>query len=349
MGQRSLEANHHSMSEWQQMERELDDLRHAHQQTLAWNASLKDQLSALQKEFEPECPAPPGPGSTPPDSESQRIEKTTFSDSILSPPSSDSHTSMSGEIPSTSLPLLPAKFIQGPSSSTPDMLSGMGMGQDAKSSAMPEQSSLALGQGSMVSGHSEVEVSVLKQLVEQLEREKENLLLGNREMSQQLNRIDASKMENASTLHQILNENSLLQRELQEMKEKEENRHGSQEEVQSLLRAKSSLASEVASLKQALQQSSSAAALNGSLQQEVARLTEENLVRGRGRREEQVESVGLTAVCPCSIPQSLLETVESLQKDKVALRTPMSPRRRTNPCGAGESHHCHRHAPTTRS
>ena len=288
--QRSQEANHHSMSEWQQMERELDDLRHAHQQTLAQNASLKDQLSVMQKEFEPECPAPPAPGSTPADCESQRIEKTTFSDSILSPPSSDSHTSMSGEVPSTSLPLLPAKFIQGLSSSTPDMLCGMGMRHDAKSSAVPEQSSMALGQGSMVSGQSEMEleVSVLKQLVEQLEREKENLLLGNREMSQQLTRIDASKMESASALHQILSENSLLQRELQEMREKDETGRHAREEVQSLLRAKASLSSEVANLRQALQQSSSAAALNGSLQQEVARLTEENLVGvgEEGGREE---------------------------------------------------------------
>ena len=295
-GQRSQEANHHSMSEWQQMEQELDDLRHAHQQTLAQNASLKDQLSVMQ-EFEPECPAPPAPGSTPADCESQRIEKTTFSDSILSPPSSDSHTSMSGEVPSTSLPLLPAKFIQGLSSSTPDMLCGMGMRHDAKSSAVPEQSSMALGQGSMVSGQSEMEleVSVLKQLVEQLEREKENLLLGNREMSQQLTRIDASKMESASALHQILSENSLLQRELQEMREKDDTGRHAREEVQSLLRAKASLSSEVASLRQALQQSSSAAALNGSLQQEVARLTEENLVGvgeegGEGGGRERVAS-----------------------------------------------------------
>jgi myosin-5 len=69
------------------------------------------------------------------------------------------------------------------------------------------------------------------------------------------------------------------------------------------------LANKVAVLKQALQQASNASSLNASLQQEITRLTEDNL--------------------------SLLETVEEMRRgERAGYRTPMSPRRRTTPCGA---------------
>lgn len=130
------------------------------------------------------------------------------------------------------------------------------------------------GQSSIESGHNVTdELEFLQELVDQLEREKHKLMQGNIEICQELSKVDASKTATVSTLKKIAQENSFLRKELAVVREKEEN--GSQKkdhEMQCLMK-------KVTTLKQALQQSSSTTSLNASLQQEVARLTEENLVR----------------------------------------------------------------------
>jgi myosin-5 len=176
------------------------------------------------------------------------------------------------------------------------------------------QSNVLLGLDSFESGQTSFEtgddatedIELLKGLVTQLERERQNLLLGNREICQELNKIDATKTATVSTLHKIAKENSLLRKELATVREKEDSTHKERERGRSEVQC---LVKKVAVLKQALQQASGASGLNASLQQEVTRLTEENL--------------------------SLLETVEDLRRsERAGYRTPMSPRRRTTPCGA---------------
>ena len=129
------------------------------------------------------------------------------------------------------------------------------------------------------------EIELLKELAEQLERERRNLLLGNREMYHELNKIDATKTATVSTLRKIAQENSFLRKELATFRNKEES---VRLEVESSRGEVESLKSRVVVLKQALQQTSTAASLNVSLQQEVTRLTQENLVSG-----------GCVCVCVC--------------------------------------------------
>ena len=237
----------------------------------------------------------------------QAAEKGLFSESILSRPRFHSHSAILGEIPSTILPPSCVRLIDGPCSSTPDMqYVGTGMGPDQQQNTTVKEHGMESGcngglecgsdsmeservypeseQSGTESGQCETEeLEVLKQLVDQLEKEKENLLEGNKEICQELNEIDASKMVRATTLHKIVRENSLLRMELAAAhktgSERERERDAAQREVQLLLKAKAVLAGEVASLRLAVSQSSPAdVSMSNNLQQEVARLTEENLV-----------------------------------------------------------------------
>ena len=115
----------------------------------------------------------------------------------------------------------------------------------------------------------------LKDLVDLLERERRELLLGNREMSLELNKVDASNTKTVSTLRKLARENSVLREELASARERADS---SRREVEEREGRVESLSHKVAVLKQALQQASTASSLNASLQHEVARLTEDNLV-----------------------------------------------------------------------
>ena len=129
------------------------------------------------------------------------------------------------------------------------------------------------GQSSIESGHDVTdELEFLQELVDQLEREKHKLMQGNIEICQELSKVDASKTATVSTLKKIAQENSFLRKELAVVREKEEDLSKKKDQEMQCLMKK------VTTLKQALQQSSSTTSLNASLQQEVARLTEENLV-----------------------------------------------------------------------
>ena len=152
----------------------------------------------------------------------------------------------------------------------------MELGQKAEQSNGLDSCSEA-GRTSYESGRdtTDDEIECLKELVDQLERERQNLFLGNREMCQELNKVDATKMMTVSTLKKIAKENMLLRKELATVREMEgsylQEMEQSRSEIEGLL-------TEVADMKLALQQAYTASSLNTSLQQEVTRLTEENLV-----------------------------------------------------------------------
>ena len=138
--------------------------------------------------------------------------------------------------------------------------------------------SLEMGQSSCESGQftTEEEIEFLQELVDQLERERKNLLLGNREIYQELNKVDANTVETVSTLRKIARENSILRHQLAEAHDREDS---SLRERQRSHGEREGLARKVVVLKQALQQASTASSFSASLQHEVTRLTQENLVR----------------------------------------------------------------------
>lgn len=155
-------------------------------------------------------------------------------------------------------------------------ISGQDSFKSGQSEIISAQDSFKSGQSSIETGCDTTdELECLKELVDQLERERENLLLGNREIYQELNKIDASKTATVSTLQNIARENSFLRKELAVVQEKEDSSKKKRERDRGEMQG---LVKKVALLKQALQQASSATTLNASLQQEVTRLTEENLV-----------------------------------------------------------------------
>lgn len=119
------------------------------------------------------------------------------------------------------------------------------------------------------------EAECLKEVLEQLERERRDLILGNREISHELNKLDTTNTKTVSTLRKLARENSSLRRDLAAMREREDS---SRREMERSVGREECLTHKVAMLKQALQQASTASSLNASLQQEVARLTEDNLV-----------------------------------------------------------------------
>lgn len=245
------------------------------------------------------------------------MKTSLCNDFVLSPLSSDTPTSTVGDVPSIILlPPLPAQVTNGPCSSTPDMhydsmrinpgmqchvngveiassqlgqsdiMSGQDSsesgqasiesGQDVAKSGQNNISGLESfksGQSSIESGHDVTdELEFLQELVDQLEREKHKLMQGNIEICHELSKVDASKTATVSTLKKIAQENSFLRKELEVVREKEENWSKEKEQEMQCLTKK------VATLKQALQQASNTTSLNASLQQEVTRLTEENLV-----------------------------------------------------------------------
>ena len=119
------------------------------------------------------------------------------------------------------------------------------------------------------------EAECLKEVLEQLERERRYLMLGNREISQELNKLDATNTKTVSTLRKLARENSLLRRDLATVEEREE---GSRRDMERSEGRVEVLTSKVTMLKLALQQASAASSMNASLQQEVTRLTGDNLV-----------------------------------------------------------------------
>ena len=125
---------------------------------------------------------------------------------------------------------------------------------------------------------SSEEAECLKEVLEQLERERRDLMLGNREISRELNKLDATNTKTVSTLRKLARENSMLRHDLTVVREREDS---SRREVERSEGRVECLTNKVAVLKQALQQVSVASSLNASLQQEVTRLTEDNLVSSR--------------------------------------------------------------------
>lgn len=162
----------------------------------------------------------------------------------------------------------------------PDLKSQQTDEKLGQSGSITGPTSFEMGQISYETGQdttTDDKVEFLQELVDQLERERQNLLLGNREICQELNKVDASNTATVSTLKKIARENSFLRKQLGDAHERENDslrerkkHHG---EMQGLVK-------KVTVLKQALQHVSHASSLNASLQQEVTRLTEENLVRG---------------------------------------------------------------------
>ena len=119
------------------------------------------------------------------------------------------------------------------------------------------------------------EAECLKEVLEQLERERRDLMLGNREISRELNKLDATNTKTVSTLRKLARDNSMLRHDLAAVREREDSSRRKVERSEGRVEC---LTNKVAVLKQALQQASVASSLNASLQQEVTRLTEDNLV-----------------------------------------------------------------------
>ena len=120
-------------------------------------------------------------------------------------------------------------------------------------------------------------LSEMKEKISKLEQERENLMKDKEGLEKKLMESSLGSSGSGQDFEQILAENEQLRVTIASIKKMPPG--DVEKEVASLLRTKGSLLNEVASLKQALHQSKTTSTLNLSLQQEVARLTDENLVR----------------------------------------------------------------------
>ena len=253
----SLSPRSHSDSAYQKLELELAELRDHHQDVLKDFADLEQRCVQLQREL---------------DSKPQTLDlgnvTEEFSDSVLSPPFPKSLTSTAGKLNhASSLPHLPT--------STPGNHLGFNLNislLDANSNPTP--ATLTSDKGTLV-------LSDVKQLIAQLEQEKDLLRKDKENLERKLTDSLLQGPVEESFVEKICSENESLKQEIANLKLAQDGQMQSfagDREFQMLRQSKASLVNEVASLRQALRQSTTTTSFNISLQQEVTRLTEENLV-----------------------------------------------------------------------
>lgn len=249
----------HSDSMYQQLEVELAELRDHHQDVLQDFADLEQRCARLQRELE----------SKP---NTSNIGDTTkvFSDSILSPPFTKSLVSMETKLShASSLPHLPT--------STP----GNHLGLTLDFSLLDSNSNLTPATLTSCSEKGVVLLSEVKQMIAQLEQERDLLRKDKETLETKLSESVFQSPREKPLLKKIQSENVMLKQEIANLKLAQGEGEGQSQsltKIRELKQEKLSLANEVASLRQALRQSNTTTSFNISLQQEVTRLTEENLV-----------------------------------------------------------------------
>ena len=243
----------HSDSVYQQLEVELAELRDHHQDVLKDFAELEQRCARLQRELES-------------NSDTSDVGNTTkvFSDSILSPPFSKSLISMDSSKLShaSSLPHLPT--------STP----GYHLGSTLYYSLLDSNVTPA----TLTGEKGVVFLTEVKQMVSQLEEERDLLRKDKEALEMKLSESVLQSPGEKPLFEKIQTENVTLKKEIANLKLAQGEERSQTQSVRELKQGKVSLASEVASLRQALRQSNTTSSFNISLQQEVTRLTEENLV-----------------------------------------------------------------------
>ena len=250
----SLSPRSHSDSAYQKLELELAELRDHHQDVLKDFADLEQRCAQLQRELE----------SKPQTLDIGNVTEV-FSDSVLSPPFPKSLTSTAGKLNhASSLP-----------TSTPGNHLGFNLNislLDANSNPTP--ATLTSDKGTLV-------LSDVKQMITQLEQERDLLRKDKDNLEKKLAESLLQSPVEDSFVEKIRSENERLKQEMAKLKLTQDGQMQSftgDREFQMVRQSKASLVNEVASLRQALRQSSTTSSFNISLQQEVTRLTEENLV-----------------------------------------------------------------------
>ena len=253
----SLSPRSHSDSVYQKLELELAELRDHHQDVLKDFADLEQRCAQLQRELE----------SKPQTLDIGNVTEV-FSDSVLSPPFPNSLMSTAGKLNhASSLPHLPT--------STPGNHLGFNLNislLDANSNPTP--ATLTSDKGTLV-------LSDVKQMITQLEQERDLLKKDKDILEKKLAESLLQSPVEDSFVEKIRRENERLKQEIANLKLAQDGQMQSftgERDFQMIKQSKASLVNEVASLRQALRQSSTTSSFNISLQQEVTRLTEENLV-----------------------------------------------------------------------
>ena len=253
----SLLPRSHSDSVYQKLELELAELRDHHQDVLKDFADLEQRCAQLQRELE----------SKPQTLDIGNVTEV-FSDSVLSPPFPNSLMSTAGKLNhASSLPHLPT--------STPGNHLGFNLNislLDANSNPTP--ATLTSDKGTLV-------LSDVKQMITQLEQERDLLKKDKDILEKKLAESLLQSPVEDSFVEKIRRENERLKQEIANLKLAQDGQMQSftgERDFQMIKQSKASLVNEVASLRQALRQSSTTSSFNISLQQEVTRLTEENLV-----------------------------------------------------------------------
>ena len=253
----SLSPRSHSDSAYQKLELELAELRDHHQDVLKDFADLEQRCAQLQRELE----------SKPQTLDIGNVTEV-FSDSVHSPPFPNSLMSTAGKLNhASSLPHLPT--------STPGNHLGFNLNislLDANSNPTP--ATLTSDKGTLV-------LSDVKQMITQLEQERDLLKKDKDILEKKLAESLLQSPVEDSFVEKIHRENKRLKQEIASLKLAQDGQMQSftgERDFQMIKQSKASLVNEVASLRQALRQSSTTSSFNISLQQEVTRLTEENLV-----------------------------------------------------------------------
>ena len=254
-----LSSQSYSDFAYQKLELELAELRDHHQDVLKDFADLEQRCAQLQRELE----------SKPPQTLDIGNVTEVFSDSVLSPPFPKSLMSTAGKLNhASSLPHLPT--------STPGNHLGFNLNislLDANSNPTPATLTSS-DKGTLV-------LSDVKQMITQLEQERDLLKKDKDILEKKLAESLLQSPVEDSFVEKIRSENECLKQEIANLKLAQDGHIRSftrDREFQMIKQSKASLVNEVASLRQALRQSSTTSSFNISLQQEVTRLTEENLV-----------------------------------------------------------------------
>lgn len=280
----------HSDSMYQQLEVELAELRDHHQDVLQDFADLEQRCARLQRELE----------SKPNTSDIGDMTKV-FSDSILSPPFTKSLVSMETKLShASSLPHLPT--------STP----GNNLGLTLDFSLLDSNSNLT--PATLTSEKGVVLLSEVKQMIAQLEQERDLLRKDKETLETKLSESVFQSPREKPLLEKIQSENVMLKQEIANLKLAQgegEGQNQSLTKIRELKQEKLSLANEVASLRQALRQSNTTTSFNISLQQEVTRLTEENLVSARPHSHILVP-IFILIIGPCSVVTSSCKPSQSM-------------------------------------
>ena len=151
-------------------------------------------------------------------------------------------------------------------------------------------------------------------MIAQLDQERDLLRKDKQTLETKLSESVFQSPREKPLLEKIQSENVMLKQEIANLKLAQgegEGQNQSLTKIRELKQEKLSLANEVASLRQALRQSNTTTSFNISLQQEVTRLTEENLVSARPHSHILVP-IFILIIGPCSVVTSSCKPSQSV-------------------------------------